>query len=181
MRTEAGAAARRRRVDDRHGAGIGAGRTRRDRGRRLPPEEHRRLRAGCRAAWYRRAAGRAAAAIPRATGPRSALADARRSPRPEVRSTATHPADAPLVTAADRPVRAARRRFVAGRGASVDRPMSTATATVPSSVDRSSWRSYLQRSAIAYLVSRVCVIAGAAIVAAQEVAEANRDGLPRPK
>jgi Gpi18-like mannosyltransferase len=59
--------------------------------------------------------------------------------------------------------------------------MTTATATAPSSVDRSSWRSYLHRAAIAYLVSRLCVIAGAAIVAAEEVAEANRDGLPRPK
>lgn len=59
--------------------------------------------------------------------------------------------------------------------------MSTATATAPTAVDRSSWRSYLQRTAIAYLVSRLCVLAGAAIVAAQEVAEANRAGTPRPK
>jgi Dolichyl-phosphate-mannose-protein mannosyltransferase len=72
-------------------------------------------------------------------------------------------------------------RFITKRGASVDRPMSTATATVPTSADRSSWRSYLQRTAVAYLASRLCVIAGAAIVAAQEVAEANREGTPRPK
>jgi hypothetical protein len=59
--------------------------------------------------------------------------------------------------------------------------MSTATATAPTAVDRSSWRSYLGRAGIAYLVSRLCVVAGAAIVAAQEVAEANRLGTPRPK
>lgn len=39
----------------------------------------------------------------------------------------------------------------------------------------------LRRAGIAYLLSRMCVVAGAAIVAAQNVAEANRDGLPRPK
>ncbi|MBI5089546.1 MAG: glycosyltransferase family 39 protein [Actinobacteria bacterium] len=59
--------------------------------------------------------------------------------------------------------------------------MRTATATAPASVDRPSWRNYLTRTAVAYLVSRICVIAGAAIVAAQEVAEANREHLPRPK
>ena len=39
----------------------------------------------------------------------------------------------------------------------------------------------LRRAGIAYLVSRLCVIAGAAIVAAQDVADSNRLGLPRPK
>ena len=39
----------------------------------------------------------------------------------------------------------------------------------------------LRRAGIAYLVSRLCVIAGAAIVAAQDVAESNRLGLERPK
>jgi hypothetical protein len=57
----------------------------------------------------------------------------------------------------------------------------TATATAPTSVERSSWRSYLVRAAIAYLVSRLFVVAGAAIVASQEVAEANRTGAARPK
>ncbi|MGD9997480.1 MAG: glycosyltransferase family 39 protein [Ilumatobacteraceae bacterium] len=59
--------------------------------------------------------------------------------------------------------------------------MTTALATAHAPVDRRSWRSYLGRTAIAYLASRLCVIAGAAIVAAQEVAEANRENLPRPK
>lgn len=39
----------------------------------------------------------------------------------------------------------------------------------------------LVRVGIAYVVTRLCIIAGAAIVAAQEVADANRLGLPRPK
>ncbi|MFN6118227.1 MAG: glycosyltransferase family 39 protein [Actinomycetes bacterium] len=58
--------------------------------------------------------------------------------------------------------------------------MSTATAELPTHTETSTWPSYLRRVGIAYLASRLCVIAGAAIVAAQEVAEANRDGLPRP-
>ncbi len=58
--------------------------------------------------------------------------------------------------------------------------MSTVTAPVQTSADHSSWRSYVRRAGIAYLVSRLCVVAGAAIVAAQEVAASNRKGLPRP-
>jgi len=53
--------------------------------------------------------------------------------------------------------------------------------------DARSWRSCIGRAAIAYLASRLCVMAGAAIVASQEVAEAKRTagelGIPaeRPK
>jgi hypothetical protein len=39
----------------------------------------------------------------------------------------------------------------------------------------------LRRTGLAFVLSRLCVLAGAAIVAAQEVAEANRLELPRPK
>lgn len=61
--------------------------------------------------------------------------------------------------------------------------MSTATGTaeLPTHTEASPWPSYLKRAGIAYLASRLCVIAGAAIVAAQEVAEANRLGEPRPR
>ena len=61
--------------------------------------------------------------------------------------------------------------------------MSTATGTaeLPTHTEVSPWPSYLKRAGIAYLASRLCVIAGAAIVAAQEVAAANRLGEPRPK
>ena len=60
--------------------------------------------------------------------------------------------------------------------------MSTALATAaPPAHDSSLWRSFVKRAGIAYVVSRVCVIAGAAIVAAQEVAAANRLGETRPK
>jgi hypothetical protein len=63
--------------------------------------------------------------------------------------------------------------------------MSTAVSTDhPSPVidhDPAAWRSFRRRAGIAYLVSRMCVIAGAAIVAAQEVAATNRAGGPRPK
>ncbi len=57
----------------------------------------------------------------------------------------------------------------------------TALATAPTHTDESQWASMLRRTAVAFVLSRLCVIAGAAIVAAQEVAEANREGLPRPK
>jgi Gpi18-like mannosyltransferase len=59
--------------------------------------------------------------------------------------------------------------------------MSTPVFTVPAPSDTSAWRSYLRRAGIAYLVSRMCIMAGAAIVAAQEVAESNRLGGARPK
>lgn len=58
--------------------------------------------------------------------------------------------------------------------------MST-VVSAPIVTDTPTWRSYLQRAAIAYVLSRLCVLAGAAIVAAGEVAEANREGLPRPR
>ncbi len=59
--------------------------------------------------------------------------------------------------------------------------MSTATADLPTHTEASPWQSYLRRAGIAYLASRLCVIAGAAIVAAQEVAERNRLGEARPR
>ncbi|MEK7425479.1 MAG: glycosyltransferase family 39 protein [Actinomycetota bacterium] len=55
------------------------------------------------------------------------------------------------------------------------------SAPAPAHGDVSMWQSFLRRAGVAYLVSRVCVIAGAAIVAAQDVAEANRLGEARPK
>ena len=59
--------------------------------------------------------------------------------------------------------------------------MSTATAELPTHTEASPWSSYLKRAGIAYLVTRLCVMAGAAIVAAQQVAESNRLGEPRPR
>lgn len=58
--------------------------------------------------------------------------------------------------------------------------MSTATTELPTHTEQSEWSSYLRRAGVAYLASRLCVIAGAAIVAAQQVADANREGEPRP-
>ena len=66
-------------------------------------------------------------------------------------------------------------------GGSVSQPMSTATTTEPLVRESSTWQSYLGRAGIAYVVTRIFVVAGAAIVAAQEVAEANRTGGVRPK
>lgn len=57
--------------------------------------------------------------------------------------------------------------------------VTTSSARPPT--DPALWRSMVRRAGIAYLITRLCVVAGAAIVAAQEVAEANREGLPRPK
>lgn len=62
--------------------------------------------------------------------------------------------------------------------------MSTAihgNAELPAHSEASPWPSYLKRAGIAYVASRLCVIAGAAIVAAQEVAEKNRLGEARPR
>jgi uncharacterized membrane protein YeaQ/YmgE (transglycosylase-associated protein family) len=60
--------------------------------------------------------------------------------------------------------------------------MSTAAATAAAPTAQSStWSSMLVRVGVAYIVTRLCIIAGAAIVAAQEVAAANRLGLARPK
>jgi hypothetical protein len=56
----------------------------------------------------------------------------------------------------------------------------TALATAPTHTDESQWASMLRRTGLAFVLSRLCVLAGAAIVAAQEVAEANRLELPRP-
>lgn len=58
--------------------------------------------------------------------------------------------------------------------------MSTAVSA-PIVTDTPTWRSYLHRTVIAFALSRLCVLAGAAVVAAGEVAEANREGLPRPR
>ena len=42
------------------------------------------------------------------------------------------------------------------------------------------WNKLVARASIAYMVSRLCVIAGAAIVAAQRVVQDRADGIPRP-
>jgi Dolichyl-phosphate-mannose-protein mannosyltransferase len=78
--------------------------------------------------------------------------------------------------------RAARARRGTG---SLARSMSSTGTFAPThpamAADPTVWHSMLRRAGIAYLVSRLCVIAGAAIVAAQEVAESNAQGIPRPK
>ncbi len=43
------------------------------------------------------------------------------------------------------------------------------------------WRSRLTRAGVAYIISRMCVVAGAAIVAAQRVKQDQADGIARPK
>jgi len=43
-----------------------------------------------------------------------------------------------------------------------------------------SWRRLVRRAGVAYVISRICVIAGAAVVAAQEVVQDRTDGIPRP-
>jgi hypothetical protein len=64
----------------------------------------------------------------------------------------------------------------------------TATETLPTTAQDPTprhasplWRSMLRRTAIAYVISRLCVIAGAAIVAAQQSTAARFEGLERPK
>ena len=58
--------------------------------------------------------------------------------------------------------------------------MTTATAALPTHTEATPWSSYLRRAGIAYLATRLCVMAGAAIVASQRVAESTRLGEPRP-
>ena len=53
--------------------------------------------------------------------------------------------------------------------------------TEPADGAPSAWRSMLVRTGIAYVISRICVIAGAAIVAAQQSTVARVEGLERPK
>src|SRR5688500_14581344 len=43
------------------------------------------------------------------------------------------------------------------------------------------WRSMVVRAGIAYVISRLCVVAGAAIVAAQQSTVARLEGMERPK
>ena len=43
------------------------------------------------------------------------------------------------------------------------------------------WNTFVKRAGVAYLLSRLCVLAGAAIVAAQRVVQDRTDGIPRPK
>lgn len=42
------------------------------------------------------------------------------------------------------------------------------------------WKQYVRRAGVAYLISRLCVMAGAAVVAAQRVVDDRIDGIPRP-
>ncbi len=54
-------------------------------------------------------------------------------------------------------------------------------APVPPARPSASWPTTLAKAAVAYVASRLCVLAGAAVVASQQVAEANRLGGPRPR
>ncbi|MCU1364396.1 MAG: hypothetical protein JWN39_35, partial [Ilumatobacteraceae bacterium] len=42
------------------------------------------------------------------------------------------------------------------------------------------WRQLSYRALIAYVISRICVVAGAAVVAAQRVVQDRIDGIARP-
>ncbi len=46
---------------------------------------------------------------------------------------------------------------------------------------RRQWRTLVKRASVAYVLSRICVIAGAGIVAAQRVVQDRSDGIPRPR
>ena len=60
------------------------------------------------------------------------------------------------------------------RAAGDPSPASTASAR------SGEWKRLVKRSFIAYVLSRLCVIAGAAVVAAQRVVQDRTDGIPRP-
>lgn len=53
-------------------------------------------------------------------------------------------------------------------------------STVPDGDERSAWRRAVGVGLAAYVVSRLCVMAGAAVRAAQLAVEANESGAPRP-
>lgn len=56
----------------------------------------------------------------------------------------------------------------------------SAVPTIPDGAG--AWRSYLRRAGMAYVITRLCVLAGAGIVAAQQVVEQRKlDGFERPK
>jgi hypothetical protein len=46
---------------------------------------------------------------------------------------------------------------------------------------KSQWAKLVKRASIAYVLSRLCVVAGAAVVAAQRVVQDRTDGIPRPR
>lgn len=55
---------------------------------------------------------------------------------------------------------------------------------VPDGVNRrrkAQWLTLVKRASVAYVLSRLCVAAGAAVVAAQRVVQDRADGIPRPR
>jgi hypothetical protein len=63
---------------------------------------------------------------------------------------------------------------------STDLADAATTAAAPVDADRSRWRLALVKGTVAYVVSRLMVIAGAGVVAAQRGVDANTENLPRP-
>jgi len=60
-------------------------------------------------------------------------------------------------------------------------PATATETTIPTRpAEHNTWRSLVARASVAYLLSRVCVLAGAAVVAAQRVVQDRLDGIPRP-
>ena len=56
----------------------------------------------------------------------------------------------------------------------------TALLAAPPRESTPFWSSALRRTGIAFIISRLCVMAGAAVVAAEQVVYANQQGQPRP-
>src|SRR5687768_8477633 len=63
----------------------------------------------------------------------------------------------------------------------IDETAPPTAAEQPASATASPWRSMLVRAGVAYVFTRLCVVAGAAIVAAQQSTIARLEGEPRPK
>ena len=169
-RRQAGVAARRRPVDDRVGHGLGDGRSRRRRGRRLPPQE-RRVRStspasrvaptnGCSSCSRRTpasAAGSSGCCCSTATG--------RRRSAPASGSCRWHGGD-PCASVS----------FSSGPPGPSDHHMTETLGPQLAAVDDTSatWYRILRKVGLVYLFSRLCVLAGAAIVAAELQADINQ-------
>ena len=130
--------------------------------------------AGGRAARHRRAHARAARALCRPARSGRPTAAARRPQAARVRSPAAHPADGPLVIAS--PLLASRPAFPARRP-----PMTETLGPQHAAVDDTSatWYRILRKVGLVYIFSRLCVLAGAALVAAELQVDINQvKGMP---
>ena len=179
-RGQAPADPRGRAVDGRLGPRPRLRRRRCGRGRRLPPAEHRQLEPRRRAAWHRRPYARPPRTVPRPARPGRPAARARRTKTAQVRPPPPRPPHASMVTTpATTSVTVTDEVTVADDGAAATTDV-VAPQPVADESERRDWYRAVAIGMAAFVVSRLCVLAGAGVRASQVVVDANNDGEPRP-